>query len=162
MASKQAAIDLWASDAVRRIELTGDWWVEIKEELDHGEEQALQGTILKGMTKEQILKAAGQDDDTVLPPEVAAWQLMMIALYLVDWNFKDRAGRPVALPAGPNDRIKLIKSLKPAWGTRLFQEITRLREEKDQEYAAVASLPNTPSSGTASPNGATQPIEATP
>lgn len=169
---------LWASDETRRIDLIpdGSLWVEIKDELDHGDEQAMQAAAMKGITRQQVQSAidsGDQETQDVILMDSARLHFLKLAFYLVDWNLKDEQGRGITLPTRVDDRVRILKRLKPAVGMKISDAIDKLRDEKAKETAPNdgAPLPMTPSSsetaptasrnGKTMPSGATQPTEAT-
>jgi hypothetical protein len=133
--------DLWASDATKKIDLGPGVWVEIKDELDHGEEQAMQSAAMKGITRQQLVNAVDEaDTQDVILMDTARLHFLKLAFYVIDWNLRDSQGRSVTLPAKVEDRVKLFKRLKPAIGTKISEAIDALREEK----AKAATDPNDP------------------
>ena len=54
--------DLWASDETRKIDIAQGVWVEIKDELDHGEEQKMQAAAMRGITRQQVQNAVDDVD----------------------------------------------------------------------------------------------------
>lgn len=135
--------DIWASDETRKIQLTSDLWVEIKDELDHGEEQAMQSAAMRGLTREQLQDAVDdtQTQDVILM-DAARLHFLKLAFYIIDWNLKDQQGRPITLPSRVDDRIRVLKKLKPAIGTKISTEIDALREAKAKELEAGQPRPN--------------------
>ncbi len=133
---------LWASDETRRIDLTADgsFWVEVKKELDHGEEQAMQASVFDGMTQKQLSDAV-DDTEQVMKMNVAKLHFMKLGFYVVDWNLVDESGRPMTLPARLEDRIKLMKKLKPAIGNKISAGIDAIREEAAKESDPNATGP---------------------
>lgn len=131
---------LWASDETCKIDLSPDTWVEIKDELDHGEEQALQAAAMRGVTRQQIADAVDDaaTQDVVLM-DTARLHFLKLAFYIVDWNLKDEQGRPITLPTRVDDRVKILKRLKPSVGRKLSDAIDTLREEKDREAEPIPS-----------------------
>lgn len=123
--------DLWASDETRHVDLGQGFWVEIKVELDHGEEQAMQGAAMKGMTRQQIQSAVDEtEQQDIILMDAARLHFLKLAFYLVDWNFKDAQGRSITLPSRVEDRVKILKRLRPKWGMLISTEIDKLREEQ--------------------------------
>lgn len=162
-------IDLWASDETRQITLAPGIWVEIKEELDHGEEQAMQAAAMRGMTRQQLVNAAeAEDQETqdIYLLDAARLHFLKLAFYLVDWNFKDKQGRKQPLPTRLEDRIRTLKRLKNQWADRISKEIDDLRTEKakaliDNDMDALPN-PGVSPNGTASPSTEKLPSAATP
>jgi hypothetical protein len=137
--------DLWASDQTRRIDIARDVWVEIKDELDHGEEQAMQAAAMKGITRQQLQSAVDEaDTQDVILMDTARLHFLKLAFYVIDWNLKDQQGRMVTLPSKVEDRVKLFKRLKPSIGTKISEAIDALREEKAKEQIDPNDPPATP------------------
>lgn len=159
-------VDLWASDETRKIELAPGVWVEIKEELDHGEEQGLSAAAMRGMTRQQLVNAAETEDQEtqdIFLLDSARMHFLKLAFYVVDWNLQDKQGRKVPLPTRLEDRIRTMRRLKDRWGNRISEEIDKLRTEKSKEITDDA-LPNLDASpnGAVSESGARQLSAATP
>jgi hypothetical protein len=166
--------DLWASDETKKIDLAPGVWVEIKDELDHGEEQAMQAAAMKGITRQQLANAVDEaDTQDVILMDTARLHFLKLAFYCIDWNLKDAKGRSVTLPAKVEDRVKLFKRLKPSIGTKISEAIDALREEKakaltDPNDASAVETTNSPSNMTVmetarelGSNGAETPIGVT-
>lgn len=150
--TNELELDLWAGDETRQITLAPGVWVEIKEELDHGEEQAMSAAAMRGITRQQLQNAAEADENAtqdVFLMDSARLHFLKLCFYIVDWNLKDKQGRKVAWPTRLEDRIKILRRLKNQWGERLSKEIDDLRTEKEKASGQDA-LPNP----TSSPNGA--------
>lgn len=159
-------IDLWASDETRQVTLAPGIWVEIKEELDHGEEQALQAAAMRGMTRQQLVNAVEAEDketQDVFLFDSARMHFLLMAFYVVDWNFKDKQGRKQPLPTRLEDRIRTFRRLKDSVGDQIVKEINDLRLAKEKEVSGDA-LPNpeTSPNGTAKLNGEKQLSAVTP
>lgn len=100
-------------------------YVELKRELDYGEEGDLQGASLK----------AGLQPDGTPKVEVSLRQLRLltIAIYLVDWNLTNAQGKRVPLPSSMEQRVELVARLRPAWAEKIAEAIAELRAEPSSE-----------------------------
>lgn len=170
---------LWASDETHRFDVAPGVYVEIKRELDHGEEQQMQAAAMKGITRQQIQNAVDEaDTQDVILMDSARLHFLKMAYHTIDWNLPDEQGRVIPLPSRVEDRIKVLRRLKLRIGMKISEEIDRVREEVAKENtdpndpgakAQTTQTKDTPTTDLAqdqdssapSPNGAETPIEAT-
>lgn len=75
----------FASLGTSRLDLGGGDWVEVKDELAFGEQQALNYANWKLVQGQGVIIDYG------------AYDLKKLEYYLVDWSFRDAAGKPVSV-----------------------------------------------------------------
>lgn len=154
----------FASEETVTVNLDDGIWVELKKELDYGEESELEGAAIK----------AGLNPDGSAKMEFSLKQQrqLMLALYLVDWNLPGANGKVVALPESLARKQEVVGRLSSKAARQIVGWITRLRAEagavdqislKEAEGAeadptepGAASATATPS---ASPSGSGAPFE---
>lgn len=158
---------LWASDETHKFDVRPGIWVEIKRELDHGEEQQMQAAAMKGITRQQIQNAVDEaDTQDVILMDSARLHFLKMAYHLLDWNLPDQQGRPITLPSRVEDRIKIVRRLSPRIGTKISEEIDKVREEKAKELEdpndASPTRATTETKDTPSTTAAKAPREITP
>lgn len=135
-------------------------YVEIKRELDYGEEGELAGAAIRS--------GLNPDGSPKMEYSLRDQRLMTIALYLVDWNLTGGNGKTVPLPDGIVKRVELVGRLSPKWASKIVAKIEELRAENGDAVAialpedagadptapGAESAPGTPSP---SPNGSAVP-----
>jgi hypothetical protein len=134
------------------------FWVELKKELDYGEENELEGAAIRAG-----VSMAGTGPATpTLEYSVGNQRELMLALYICDWNLSDDNDKPVPLPDSLSRRREIVKRLSPRFARTIMGRIDQLRAEAmasdvislaGEDDAAVdptapgaASEPETPSS----------------
>lgn len=131
-------VPIYASTGTRRIRLnkTGTYWIEIKEELDFGEQTILDNASVIGVQREPIGQGseAGQTVRLDLPRQ----RFLTCAVWLVGWKLpNDEEGKPIRFPRNLNDRIDTIKALNPKWGEAIIDIIsTHVVQQTEAEEAA--------------------------
>ena len=121
-------------------------YVEIKRELDYGEEGELAGAAIRS--------GINPDGTPKMEYSLRDQRLMTIALYLVDWNITGASGKSVPMPAGIAKRVELVGRLSPKWASKIVAKIEELRAENG-DAAAIAlpedaeADPTTPGAGSA-------------
>jgi hypothetical protein len=135
-------------------------YVEIKRELDYGEEGELAGAAIR----------AGLDADGTpkMSFSLRDQRLLTIALYLVDWNITGGNGKVIPLPDAIDKRVELVGHLSARWGAKIAAKIEELRAENGDASAITlgedaVTDPTAPGAGSApgtlspSPSGSAAP-----
>jgi hypothetical protein len=110
-----------------RLRLSEDRWIEAKERLNFGELQALNSAGLTRVGGVFPNGSGAAADDVGLDVDMARWMVERIAVWLVDWSFRDDDDRPVRVSRDA------IRSLDPA----VAQEI---QDALDAHVAAQEAL----------------------
>jgi hypothetical protein len=89
----------FASEETETLDLGDGFWVELKKELDYGEESELEGAAIK----------AGLNGDGTPKLEFSLKQQrnLLLGLYITDWNLPGPNGKPVQLPNNFERRVTL-------------------------------------------------------
>lgn len=122
MADTNKPPSFFASEETVTVDLEPGYWVEIKKELDYGEESELEGAAIK----------AGIDPAGKPSMEYSLKQLrsLKLSLYIVDWNLVGPTGKSVPLPPTVARRTELFNRLRPAWARKIDGWIDRIRAEQ--------------------------------
>lgn len=125
--------NFFATEETVTIHLDDQHYVEVKRELDYGEEGDLEGAAIKG--EMEIGSAA-----PTLAFSLRNLRLLKLALYIVDWNLTGANGKVIALPDKLDQRKSLVANLSPRWAKVISDKIDALRSENgDPEAVAVES-----------------------
>lgn len=71
-----------------RLDISDGDWIEVKRQLTYQEEQELIGSVIASMRPGKELKLESG-------PDYARAQIERLALWLLDWSFRDGSDRPV-------------------------------------------------------------------
>lgn len=135
-------------------------FVEIKRELDYGEEGELAGASIRA--------GINPDGSAKMEYSLRDQRLLTIALYLVDWNLTGGSGKVVPLPENLAKRAEIVGRLRPTWAQKIAAKIDELRADNGDPSAIAlgedaAADPTAPGAGSApgtpspSPNGSAAP-----
>lgn len=163
-----SGVDFFASEETVTFELGDGYWVELKRELDYGEENELEGAAIRAGVAPG---AVGGVATPTLEYSIRNQRSLMLALYIVEWNITDRAGRVVALPHALSQRQQIVDKLSPSTARKIVGRIEQLRIEAAApgiidlaklEGAEVNPTQHGPESGdetlSTSPNGSEAPV----
>src|SRR5689334_2241358 len=111
----------FASEETETLDLGDGFWVELKTELDYGEESELEGAAIK----------AGLNPDGTPRLEFSLKQqrALLLALYVTDWNLPGPNGKSVPLPQDFQRRMTLLGRLDPPTAKRIAARIERIRRQ---------------------------------
>lgn len=118
-------IDFFATDETVKLPLTDRYWVRLKRQLDYGEQSELEGSLIRGMTSDQVERSMERGGD-LLVTDFGRVKLLRMALYIDEWNLPGKNGATVRLPARIDERIKVIRSLNPKWAAKIVAKIDEL------------------------------------
>jgi hypothetical protein len=151
----------FATEETATVDLEDGYWVELKRGLDYGEESELEGAAIRLGT--EIDSASGK----VIPRvefSIRDQRILMLALYIIDWNLVDPDGRAVEIPDGLAARRTLFASLHRDTAARIVAEIEALRAASGEPEAislegleGVELDPTRPGDGTATSSGSPSP-----
>lgn len=85
-----------------RIPLADDDWIEVRERLTFGEQQALNSA---GLTRVNASTAGAMGDELGMGIDMARWMVERLYVWLVDWSLVGAHDKPVALT---RDAIKAL------------------------------------------------------
>lgn len=122
MTTEQKPPSFFASEEVETFELEAGYWVELKRELDFGEESELESAAIK----------SGIDERGRPQMEYSLKNLrsLKLALYVVDWNLPSPKGKPVELPTSIARRQDVFNHLAPKWARKISNRIDAIRAEQ--------------------------------
>lgn len=133
--------DCFATDDTEVLKITSKLWVELKKEADYGEENDLVSLRYAPMLNER--------GDTVSAFDASRYNLLLMAIYVVDWNLPDAEGKAVRLPRKVHERVALLRRLDKRIGEKILGRILELRGiqvavegEQDQEAEADQEEPD--------------------
>jgi hypothetical protein len=98
-------------DEVNRIEFDDGEWVDIKQQMNYGDQQRLAASYVKAGRK---LRA---DEDTDLELDLEAGNLTLLLINIKAWSFKDSNGKIAPI------NKETIGNLHPKVAERLLEEI---------------------------------------
>jgi len=128
-------VDLFASDDLVPFQLPDTpFTVMLLRELDWGDQQELEAAALRGLQRAD-LEAAIAGNSTLLL-DISKQRFLTLALRIKKWNVTRRDAntgelRPVRLPEHVQERILVMKKLRPKWARAILTKI----EELDRENA---------------------------
>lgn len=156
-------VPIYASTGTRVIPLGKDkrgrdYFIEIKEELDFGEQTILDNASVIGIQRE---RTAGVDDAaSTVRLDMTRQRFLLCAVWIVNWRVpNDDNDKPIRWPRNPNDRIEAIKALNPKWGDAIVEIIAahvaeRTQEENEaQEEADKDAMMDAPTEHDGTPEG---------
>jgi hypothetical protein len=109
----------FASEETETFDLGGGFWVELKKELDYGEESELEGAAIKA--------GLNADGTPKLEFSLKAQRGLLLSLYVTDWNLPDRSGKSVQLPDNIERRQEMLSHLDSPTAKRIAERIERIR-----------------------------------
>ena len=112
-----------------RIELHGDVWIEVKNELTHAETQRLASSSITGMSRDQLSEAGDLNEIKV---DFARHKLMRIQLYVIDWSLCDSKGKQVPVTSAS------IAALRPVVAALIDEALDAHIAEQEKKEAATA------------------------
>jgi hypothetical protein len=111
--------DCFATDEVEVLKITSKLWVELKREADYGEENDLVSLRYAPMMDDRGEHVPGFD--------ASRYNLLLMAVYVVDWNLPDAEGKTVRLPRKVHERVALMRKLDKRIGEKILGRILELR-----------------------------------
>lgn len=134
-------IPIYASTGTLRIPIgQRGYWIELKEELDFGEQTILDNASVIGVQREQLESTS--DAGQTVRLDLTRHRFLLCAIWLVGWNLPpDEANKPIRFPRHVNERIETIKALNPQWGDIIVEVITEhiAAQQEDEEAAQKAA-----------------------
>lgn len=130
-------IPIYASTGTIRIPIgSRGYWIELKEELDFGEQTILDNASVIGVQREQLESTA--DAGQTVRLDLTRHRFLLCAIWLVGWSLPpDEAGKQIRFPRHVNERIETIKALNPRWGDIIVEVITEhIAAAQEAEEAA--------------------------
>lgn len=131
---------IYASTGVitKKLGASGKYWLEIREQLDFGEQTILDNASVIGVQREQVEAVANAGQTVRL--DLTRQRLLLCALYITRISVPpDRRGNAIKWPRHINERIEVIKHLNPKWGEAIIEIITEhvaaLQEEDEAAQA---------------------------
>jgi hypothetical protein len=114
--------NFFASVETDRLYLDDDqkFYVELRRELDYGEETELQGAVIRGQVR------PGQPVQD-LEFDFRKHQTLLMAFYIDDWNLPGPSGKPVSLPDQLEARRTVVSKLSPRHAAKVMARIQMLR-----------------------------------
>lgn len=112
----------FTSEETETIELGDGFWVEVKTELDYGEENELEGAAIRAQ-----IGMGGATASPTLEYSIRNQRALMLALYITDWNLTDGRGKPVSLPDSLPRRQLVVERLRTRWARTIVARIEQLR-----------------------------------
>lgn len=152
--------NFFASEETVPLDLGEGYYVELKRELDYGEEGELAGASIRA--------GINPDGSAKMEYSLRDQRLLTIALYLVDWNLTGGSGKVIPLPDDLARRAEIVGSLSPKSALQIAAKIDELRADNGDAAAIAleedaAADPTAPGAGSApgtllpSPNGSGAP-----
>jgi hypothetical protein len=119
----------FVSPDVKRLPLSDDDWIEVKERLTYKERQQLSGAMFRSVK--------GAADDQEMGVDFARYAILRLKTWLVDWSFRDKEDKPVPLSSAA------IENLDPADA----DEIGEALDKHIAELEAAKAVPAPSESG---------------
>jgi len=119
-------------------------WVELKTELDYGEDLSVTAALFKGMSysdQRATLEAAETMGTTTVITDIATQKRVKLALWIHDWNLPGRDGKTVKWPARPLDRFGVINGLSKKVGEWLEARVDEIIAQYEGVKRASADDP---------------------
>jgi pimeloyl-CoA synthetase len=116
----------------------GTYWIEIKEELDFGEQTILDNASVVGVQRDALNEASGEGGGQTVRLDLTKHRFLQCAIWLLRWNIPpDENGKPIRLPRHINDRITTLKSLSSKVGDAIVAVIAEyiVSQQEDEEEA---------------------------
>lgn len=119
---------------------SGKYWIELKNQLEFGEQTVLDNASVIGVLREQA--GQGGDSNQTVRLDMAKQRLLMCAIWLNRWNIPlSPRKKEIALPRNINDRVETIRHLNPDWGDAIAEKIAAHiaeRQPVDAETERIA------------------------
>jgi hypothetical protein len=137
-------VDLFASDEVVPFDIPATpFTVMLLRELDWGDQQELEAAALRGLQR-QDLEAAIAGNSTLLL-DISRQRFLTLALRIKKWNVQRRdltTGelKPVRLPDHIQERIMVMKKLRPKWARSILGKIEELDRENNEAEPEMPAL----------------------
>lgn len=131
--SKPEMIDIFATDELVPVALPGTTFtVMLKRELDWGEQAELEAAALRGVQRQDLEAAASGTQTLVL--DISKQRMLSLALRIRKWNVRRKDPEtqgwiPVPLPTHIQDRMIVMRALRPKWARTLLDKIEELDKE---------------------------------
>jgi hypothetical protein len=109
--------------------------------LDFGEQSILDNAAIRGVQRNELqdMATGGETGQTVLI-NLSRQRFLLLSLYIVGWNLHDRRGVPVKLPRTVDERERLFKRMRPAWGDAMVDMVTKHIQERAEKMAAAEQI----------------------
>lgn len=131
-----ADLPLFSTPGTTKLFVEGtDFWVEVKDDLDFGEQSILDNASIRGVQREALTEFSEAGNTVIV--DLSKQRFLLLALYIVAWNFVDPMGRDIKLPRPVDERIKLFRRMNPAWGDALVDMVTRHAERRQQDTETI-------------------------
>jgi hypothetical protein len=119
--------------ATRRLDLSDDDWIEVRERLTYGQQVTLNASVLVGVqAKSETINAPGGLKDANSEEEVTArldqarWSIERIMAWVVDWSIIDEDGQRVRLTRDA------VRALDPETGEEIQEALNKHIDAMDQ------------------------------
>ncbi len=109
----------FASEETETLDLGDGFWVELKKELDYGEESELEGAAIKA--------GLDQQGNPKLEFSLKQQRNLLLGLYITEWNLPGQNGKTVNLPNNFEQRVSLISRLDGKTARKIAARIDRIR-----------------------------------
>ena len=129
--------DRFASGAQVRLELSDGDWVSVRQELSYGQQRRLAASGLTG-----IDQAAAEGER--LKVDLAAYDIERLALWVLDWSFRDADGEHVVVSR------EAIEALHPDTAAEINAALDRHIEAQEGKAAPAPPGPNRPAATSSS------------
>lgn len=137
-------VDLFASDEVVPFAIPETpFTVMLLRELDWGDQQELEAAALRGLQRAD-LEAAIAGNSTLLL-DISRQRFLTLALRIKKWNVTrrdptDGSLKPVRLPDHVQERILVMKKLRPKWARAVLGKIEELDRENNEAEPEMPQL----------------------
>lgn len=137
-------VDLFASDELVPFAIPETpFTCMLLRELDWGDQQELEAAALRGLQR-QDLEAAIAGNSTLLL-DISRQRFLTLALRIKKWNVTRRdesSGdlKPVRLPDHVQERIMVMKKLRPKWARAILTKIEELDRENNESEPDMPQL----------------------
>jgi hypothetical protein len=137
-------VDLFASDEVVPFAIPETpFTVMLLRELDWGDQQELEAAALRGLQRAD-LEAAIAGNSTLLL-DISRQRFLTLALRIKKWNVTRRDAssgdlKPVRLPEHVQERILVMKKLRPKWARAILGKIEELDRENNEAEPDMPQL----------------------
>ena len=137
-------VDLFASDELVPFPIPDTpFTCMLLRELDWGDQQELEAAALRGLQRAD-LEAAIAGNSTLLL-DISRQRFLTLALRIKKWNVTRRDAstgelRPVRLPEHVQERIMVMKKLRPKWARAILTKIEELDRENNEAEPDMPQL----------------------
>jgi hypothetical protein len=137
-------VDLFASDELVPFPIPETpFTVMLLRELDWGDQQEVEAAALRGLQRAD-LEAAIAGNSTLLL-DISRQRFLTLALRIKKWNVtrRDQASgdlKPVRLPDHVQERIMVMKKLRPKWARSILSKIEELDRENNEAEPEMPAL----------------------